>query len=97
VSKLSFKLFISRLDSGVDEIEASSLIWSATSHTIIKLLAPNKAFRLTITGIGCHNFKQSTTPIDVRTETFSNGVIALSDTNKINSKSGIFLQYTNMF
>ncbi len=53
----------------------------------------NKIYELIISGVGCEDKKQSTTPIEVKTETFSNGVIALADTSKINSILGKFLQY----
>jgi len=51
---------------------------------VIRSLAPNKVFNLIITGIGCkEDNMQSTSSIVVKTETFSNGVIALADTKKI--------------
>ncbi len=65
-----------------------------TSQEVIRSLAPNKVFFLTITGIGCKGYEQSTAPIEVQTEAFSNGVIVLADTNKINSTLGKLLQNT---
>ncbi len=54
----------------------------------------NKAYELIITGVGCEDKRQSTAPIEVKTETFSNGVISLADTNKINSQLGTVLKFT---
>ncbi len=86
------------MDNDKEGIEAKSLKWAETSQEVIRSLAPNKAFNLTITGIGCNQDNiQSTSPIVVKTETFSNGVIALADTNKINATLGKFLKYTNPF
>ncbi len=87
-------IFVSRLDDIT--IEAKSLKWAETSQEVIRSLASNKTFFLTITGIGCHGYNQSTAQIEVKTETFSNGVIALADTNKINSTLGKFSQYTTV-
>ncbi len=85
------------MDNDKEGIEAKFLKWAETSQEIIRSLAPNKVFNLIITGIGCNDSKQSTAQIEVKTETFSNGLIALADTNKINSTLGKFLQYTTVF
>ncbi len=53
----------------------------------------NKIYELIITGVGCEDKKQSTVPIEVKAETFSNGLIAFADTNEINSKLGTVLKY----
>jgi hypothetical protein len=83
------------LDNAIEGIEANSLKWSETSQEVIRSLAPNKVFTLIIIGIGCkQDNMKSTSPIVVKTETFSNGLIALADTNKINLMIGKFLQYT---
>jgi hypothetical protein len=80
---------ILRLDYYNEGIEAKSLKWAVTSQDVIRSLTPNKVFILIVTGIGCkENNMQSTAPIEVKTETFSNGVIHLADTNKIHSKLG---------
>jgi hypothetical protein len=91
--KISF--FILRLDNDKEGIEANSLKWTETSQEVIRSLAPNKVFNLTITGIGCkEDNMQSTSSIVVKTETFSNGVIAFADTKKINLTIGEYLQFT---
>jgi hypothetical protein len=97
VPKPRFKIlfFILRLDNDKEGIEANSLKWTETSQEIIRSLAPNKFFNLIITGIGCkEDNMQSTSSIVVKTETFSNGVIAFADTKKINLTIGEYLQYT---
>jgi hypothetical protein len=71
----------------------NSLKWSETCQETIKAPAINTLYNLTITGFGCDCQNQSTAPIQVKTETFSNGVISLADTNKINSTLGKFLKY----
>ncbi len=72
----------------------NSLKWSETCQETIKAPEINLFYDLTITGFGCYNQNQSTAPIQVKTDTFSNGVISLADTNKINSTLGKFLKYT---
>ncbi len=72
----------------------NSLKWSETCQETIKAPEINTLYDLTITGFGCNNQNQSTAPIQVKTDTFSNGVISLADTNQINSTLGKFLKYT---
>ncbi len=87
----SLDFYFLRLDNDKEEIEANSLKWAETSQEIIRSLTPNKTYTLIITGFGCNEDNmQSTTPIEVKTETFSNGEIALTDTNKINLITGKF-------
>jgi hypothetical protein len=86
-------MIISRLKN-VQNLTNNSLKWSETCQETIKSPEMNKAYELVITGVGCDDKKQSTTPIEIKTETFLNGVIDLADTSKINSTLGKFLQYT---
>jgi hypothetical protein len=85
-------MIISRLKN-VQNFTNNSLKWSETCQETIKAPEMNKIYELIISGVGCEDTKQSTTPIEVKTETFLNGVIALADTSKINSTLGKFLQY----
>jgi hypothetical protein len=87
------KIFIFRLKNA-PILTNNSLKWSETCQETIKAPEMNKFYDLIITGLGCDHKNQSTAPIQVKTETFSNGKIALADANKINSTLGKFLHYT---
>jgi hypothetical protein len=80
--------------TNVQAFTNNSLKWPETCQETIKAPEINTLYNLTITGFGCNNQNQSTAPIQVKTDTFSNGVISLADTNKINSTLGKFFKYT---
>jgi hypothetical protein len=80
--------------TNIQTITNNSLKWFETCQETIKAPKINKLYDLTITGFGCDYQNQSTAPIQVKTDTFSNGVISLADSSKINSTLGKFLKYT---